>query len=278
MSTDNLRTIIKNMEEMNMLSNKSRLIVTILAVIVLSFTILFGGAAATALAAQSAIPGDTLYSVKTRLEQVRLSLAKDAAARAELQLEYAERRLEESKSLIAEGRFQNLKSATFEFETHIRNALAELSLIAEGDPVLAANLTNRIADTLMRYADTLRVMLDNLPEPVKSEVLLTIRGLDSDFGAIDGLDRGSRTGQRDSSNTNTNDNMNDNTNDNTNDNMNDNTNDNMNDNVNDNINDNMNDNMNDNVNDNMNDNINDNINDNSNDNDNANDNGNDNDD
>jgi hypothetical protein len=213
-----------DMEEMSMLSNKHRTVLTIVAAIVLGFIIIFGGSAVTALAAQSAIPGDTLYPVKITLEQIRLSLARDAAVRAELQLEFAERRLEEAKSLIAEGRFQNIQDATLEFEIHINNALAELDIIIDGDPALAADLMKRITDTLTRYTDTLSELVNNIPEPVRTEMLHTISDVSS--RVTDELILGGRSGRSGFSDTNSNDNDNFNDNENTNDNYNENTNDN----------------------------------------------------
>ena len=66
--------------------------IIIIAVIAL---LLLGGIGITGVAAQSAIPGDALYSVKTSIEQTRLSLAKDAGDRAQMKLSFAEQRLEE---------------------------------------------------------------------------------------------------------------------------------------------------------------------------------------
>ncbi len=71
--------------------------IIIIAVIAL---LLLGGIGITGAAAQSAIPGDALYSVKTSIEQTRLTLAKDAGDRAELKLSFAEQRLEEISVLI----------------------------------------------------------------------------------------------------------------------------------------------------------------------------------
>jgi len=193
-----------------MLTNKNRIVITILAAIVLSAAIILGGSAVTASAAQSAIPGDTLYPVKISLEQMRMSMARDAGVCAELQLKYAERRFEEAKSLIAEGQFQNVQHAVLEIEVHINNALAELDVISDGDPALAADLVKRIANLLSRYTETLSELANNFPEPVRTEVLQTISDVSSrvtDKLVLGGLSGWS--GYSDDDDNNYNENMND---------------------------------------------------------------------
>lgn len=223
-----------DLEDMTMISKRSRLALTAAAAILIVVTVLFGGSAATVLAAQSAIPGDALYGVKTTIEQTRLSLARNAASRADLQLQFAERRLQEIEKLVAEGRYQNIQAATQEFEAHIRNALNEIEQVADGDPNLAASLMARITTQLSRYADSLGSLLNNLPEPLRTDVQRTIRtirgerdndndnlngngneaingnsndGLDENSNGDDGATRNLRTTGRGGENDNTNSNL-----------------------------------------------------------------------
>ena len=56
------------------------------AVLLTILILLFGGVGATAVAAQLALPGDTLYAVKTNLENTRILLAGDAYDQAQLYL------------------------------------------------------------------------------------------------------------------------------------------------------------------------------------------------
>ncbi len=199
-----------DLEDMNMTSKRSRLALTVAAAIIIVVTVLFGGSAATVLAAQSAIPGDALYGVKTTIEQTRLSLARDAASRADLQLQFAERRLQEIEKLVAEGRYQNIQAATQEFEAHVRNALNEIEQVAEGDPNLAASLMARITTQLSRYADSLGSLVNNLPEPLRTDVQRTIRTIrgerDNDNGNVNG-------NANESINANSNDDLSENNND-----------------------------------------------------------------
>ena len=85
---------------MNTFSKSSGVRSIIIILIALFF---FGGIGITGVAAQSAIPGDSLYSVKTSIEETRLSLANDASDRAKMNLRFAEERLEEIGLLINFG-------------------------------------------------------------------------------------------------------------------------------------------------------------------------------
>jgi hypothetical protein len=161
---------------------RARLAFTAIMVVIVLMAFLFGGSAITAMAAQSALPGDVLYPVKMTLEQTRLSLARSAAVRAQLQLEFAERRLGEVEGLIAEGRYQQVSTATVEYEEYIKNALAELDLVAEMDPAQATEIMLQITQSLARYARTLTGMMSNVPEPVRDEMMRSIESIEGVSG------------------------------------------------------------------------------------------------
>jgi hypothetical protein len=187
-----------------MSNRRIQLISIFVAVIFLGFVFLFGGSAMTALAAQSALPGDTLYPLKITLEQTRLSLARSAVDRAEIQMEFAQRRLVEIEGLIAEGRYRNIVSATQEFEAYINNALIEADRISASDPEQAAELLRKITDALSRYGHSLTLMLDNIPDPAKTEILRSIETLQNSKGNL------TEPGRTDNTNSNVNMNMNEN--------------------------------------------------------------------
>lgn len=62
------------------------------------------GAVTAAAASDSSLPGDPLYGVKLQIERVQLAATLDAAARARLQLHFADVRLSEAQRLYALGR------------------------------------------------------------------------------------------------------------------------------------------------------------------------------
>jgi hypothetical protein len=141
---------------------------------------LFSGAGITAYAAQSALPGDALYTIKTSIEQTQVRLAADAAKIAELHLEFAERRLEEISGLIIEGRYGDIDRATQEFEYHVQQALTAMQTVAAGDPLRAQALAVRVTAALTEYARSLSSMMINVPEDSRASIQ---RALDTSQGA-----------------------------------------------------------------------------------------------
>ncbi len=135
----------------------------ILALIVI-ITLLFGGAGATVLAAQSSLPGDVLYPVKTSLESTRLRLAADAYDQAQLHLSFAQRRLDEIAGLMRAGRAAEISAAAAEFQHQIHRALENLSVLAASDPQRASDLARQITHALSQYAQTLTGLTAQAPE------------------------------------------------------------------------------------------------------------------
>jgi hypothetical protein len=151
-------------------SRKQRFSFTGAMVLILLLIFLFGGAGMTALAAQPSLPGDALYPVKVNLEHIRLALARETSLRAELHMEFAERRLSEISGLLEEGRFENIPAATTEFEAHINNALVEQESLAQVDPEQAAILARQVSEAFTRYALIMNDMADQVPESVRLEM------------------------------------------------------------------------------------------------------------
>jgi hypothetical protein len=77
-------------------STRARIAVSVLTLTILILSVSGG----TAYAAQSSLPGDLLYQVKIGTEDARLLIAGDSAAKAELNLRFAQTRLEEMEKLI----------------------------------------------------------------------------------------------------------------------------------------------------------------------------------
>jgi hypothetical protein len=162
-----ISTLYRPEGKYTMATSRQKFVFATLAVFIVMFVLVFGGVSATAYASQFSLPGDALYPVKTSLEQTQLGLSLNAARQAELQLEFAQRRLDEVATLIEEGRYNDIETATSEFEYHIQQAIDTLELVAAGDPARAEELAAKIASALSSYASTLSGMMANVPEAVK---------------------------------------------------------------------------------------------------------------
>ena len=169
----------------NLASLQSRLAFTTLMAILAIVMLLFGGAGATAFAAQGALPGDALYSLKTSLETTQVRLSRDAARQAQLHLDFAERRLDEIAALIAEGRFNDIGTATNEFEAHVQQAINALETVSAGDPQRAKTLAIQISSALSRYSQILRDMLVKVPDPIKPDMEKALLTSEEKSGEID---------------------------------------------------------------------------------------------
>lgn len=132
--------------------------------------VLFGGASATAYASQSALPGDALYPVKTSLEQTRITLANDAYNQAQLNLEFAQRRLNEIKELLSQGRTNDVEFASSEFEYFIQEAMKASQIVQAADPERGFELNKLVSQALLDYASALKSVLVSAPEVVKPVV------------------------------------------------------------------------------------------------------------
>ncbi|MDO9086469.1 MAG: DUF5667 domain-containing protein [Anaerolineaceae bacterium] len=188
--------------------NKSKRI-NVLVFVSLIAVLLLGSIGATSVAANSAIPGDALYSWKTTVEQTQLKLSKDAANRAQLKISFAEERLEEISKLVDEGRYLEIQETVLAFESAINGALFELESVSKTDPTQAAQLASEITAALSKYAEVLTNLAASVPEVVRAEVN---RALDSALLA-GSLDMSSDDNDNDDMNSNDDDDDNMNSND-----------------------------------------------------------------
>lgn len=159
-----------------MSTRKNQFVFRAVAVTLVIFVLLFGGVSITRVAAQSALPGDAFYPVKTTIEQARLSLAQNAGDRAQMKMSFAEQRLQEMDALIKEGRYGEVDQVVLAFESNINSAILELQLVAKADPARASQLALEITSALTRYSQTLTNLVVNVPDNVKPEIN---RALDS---------------------------------------------------------------------------------------------------
>lgn len=157
--------------------NVFRLALSALAATFLA-AVAFGGMAITAYAAQDALPGDALFSVKTRMEQTRVALTRGAIDRAKLNLQFADRRLEEMLQLAQQGRYQDLDAAVVEFKTSTARAIDALDTISNGNnPAQAQDMTALVAGDLTRQSQAMKQLLPSLPDtakPAMQDALATV--------------------------------------------------------------------------------------------------------
>jgi hypothetical protein len=83
--------------------------------------ILIMASVGTVYASTSALPGDSLYSVKTSVEDARLWFTSDDQ-QVELYLQFTNERIREIKALMEGGRYENIPQAVERFENQVKEA------------------------------------------------------------------------------------------------------------------------------------------------------------
>ena len=109
----------------------------------LAAALLVGGLTAAA-ASNNSLPGDPLYVVKLGVERAQLATTLDSAARARLQLQFADVRLAEAQRLFAAGRVKEGVRGVAQYDTAVTQFNRSIA---------ASTLGSSAADDLSRVVD-----------------------------------------------------------------------------------------------------------------------------
>jgi len=130
----------------------------------LIIAVLLGGG--TSVAAEQAVPGDFLYTVKTEVnENVRGAFAFDAESKAKWKARLAERRLEEAERLAAEGRLNASTNAQLRerFERRVREAEEHAkALESDGQGGLASSARSNLEARLEAHGNVISAIATNI--------------------------------------------------------------------------------------------------------------------
>ena len=107
--------------------------------------VILGSGGGIAFASQSAIPGTTLYGMKLKTEQARMTLTRDEKKRAALHIEFASRRMHEIEQLINSD--INDDAIVTETVAHYEHELSEGESLLKKDPEAAYSATALLAAT-----------------------------------------------------------------------------------------------------------------------------------
>jgi ABC-type amino acid transport substrate-binding protein len=86
-----------------------------------------------AAASNSSIPGDPLYGAKLGVERVELAVTLNPAARARLQLQFADTRLQEAQQLYARGRSKDAIALVNQYDVAVSKFQTSLGSVAFDD-------------------------------------------------------------------------------------------------------------------------------------------------
>ena len=107
---------------------------------------------------QNSLPGDSAYQMKQTVEEVQLSFASDDAAKAELHIEFANRRAREIQTLVELDRLEDVEVAFVNYRENLSIA-RDLITNMEGEPAQKAVLAKSLADSVALNNEMFTTML-----------------------------------------------------------------------------------------------------------------------
>ena len=121
-------------------------------------------------AARQAIPGDRLYPVKTSLERAQLALSFSDEHRAQLNINFAERRLVEIRRLMVENRFEYLHATINQFQAQTEQASLPLQTLESSDAQQAKVLASELKNVIDQQTEILPALAQDAPEAAQQEI------------------------------------------------------------------------------------------------------------
>lgn len=118
------------------------------AVVMILILCLFTGGTGVAFASQNTVPGDSLYGVKIGLEDLTLALTPDQARNAMLNMQYAERRLVEIRTLQEQGRPELVGIALTNYQKHVELATRVMDQVVQKNPAQGAHIASLVQEKI----------------------------------------------------------------------------------------------------------------------------------
>jgi hypothetical protein len=160
---------LKNWKEILFFRRKEKysMAATITSIILL-VSLILGGTGGTVYASQFSLPGDVLYSLKLATENMQEAFTSNADSEMNLQLQFANRRMEEFVAMNGEGKVPP-EAVLVQLQTRLQNAV-RLASVDEGGEIKPALL--RIREQLVNQEQTL---LQLQAAPASAPILLQTR-------------------------------------------------------------------------------------------------------
>lgn len=141
--------------------------------------ILLLAASGTVYASNRALPGDPLYPVKTAAERIQLTLAFSQETSAELQLDFAGRRLEEAARLVDKEQPEQAQSALASYVRQVEAALAALEAADDLSQERRLRLAHQLEQRFTLYQKRLAALRErSATAAVQAALVVSQTGLD----------------------------------------------------------------------------------------------------
>jgi len=156
---DRENIVTKRVDHRYRLQNLKRRFVMTWVVIVTTILSLISGAGAV-YASSDALPGDTLYPVKTWVEDVQLAIAPEDVD-AGLLIRFAEHRVEEAVELVHEGRFEDLDKAADGYQKHTELLTQTMARVEGENPDEAIKFRLELEEKLQEQARLMEASVED---------------------------------------------------------------------------------------------------------------------
>jgi hypothetical protein len=139
-----------------------KVIITVTALIVLLL-----GATVVNAASQRALPGDSLYSLKTGIEDTYVTAAGSADSKAKLNMKFAQTRLDEIQKLVEQQRYDEITIASDGLENHLAQAAQWIEEVNAQDPAGGAVLSEEFATIISQQTKLYGNLVKTAPDSLK---------------------------------------------------------------------------------------------------------------
>jgi hypothetical protein len=140
----------------------------IASVMVLALLALLG-TGGVVVASDNAVPGDALYTVDQATERVRLALAASPEAKARLEANLAQERLEEAVTLTQRNQERNIERALERYQEHIKNAQQNTQQAKENGKDVD-EIVDKLTENYLRHQEVLADVYEKVPDNAKGAI------------------------------------------------------------------------------------------------------------
>ena len=156
---DREKIVTKRVDHRYRLQNlKRRIVMTWVAIVTILLSLISGTGAVYA--SNDALPGDTLYPVKTWVENIQLAIAPEDLDTG-LHMRFAEHRIEEAVELILEGRFEDLGEAVDGYQKRAELLTQTMARLQAEDSEEAAKLRLELEVKLQEQARLMEAFIED---------------------------------------------------------------------------------------------------------------------
>jgi hypothetical protein len=135
--------------------------------------ILVGGGTTVA-ASSNTMPDDFLYPVKLAVEDVRLRFAGSDINKAELQAEFADRRVDEMARMVEEGKWGKVESTAERLSNHLEK-ITNMAVKKRAEGSLSEKDITKLRNTLAHYASDHPLVFEKALQNTSDETMNAIR-------------------------------------------------------------------------------------------------------